>query len=219
MNYYDPTGLYAQVSVNQNSKHGDVRTLQSWLNALKVRDKNGNALVVDGSFGPLTQSAVKSFQSMYRDNAGNKLVPDGIVGPLTWGALEREVNKIGGSSASSAGSSHSSSGSSGSSSLSASTSAGSASSASSGVRDKSSDIEKKVETKDEFHKQIAIETVPMISSSFAGRLSIYASINHAWIVYRSYSEGIIFSACLSMISLSISRRNISSLFSRKKNLR
>ncbi len=38
-------------------------------------------LVPDGSFGPLTQEAVKAFQN------DNGLFPDGIVGPRTWEAL------------------------------------------------------------------------------------------------------------------------------------
>ena len=38
-------------------------------------------LVVDGVFGPKTETAVKDFQQ------GAGLVVDGIVGPMTWGAL------------------------------------------------------------------------------------------------------------------------------------
>ncbi len=40
------------------------------------------SVVVDGSFGPSTATAVKSFQRKYR------LPPDGIVGAATWKALE-----------------------------------------------------------------------------------------------------------------------------------
>jgi peptidoglycan hydrolase-like protein with peptidoglycan-binding domain len=38
-------------------------------------------LVVDGVFGPVTETAVKEFQQ------GAGLVVDGVVGPLTWAAL------------------------------------------------------------------------------------------------------------------------------------
>jgi zinc D-Ala-D-Ala carboxypeptidase len=40
-----------------------------------------SSLAVDGAFGPLTQTAVKSFQKKFG------LAADGIVGPLTWNAL------------------------------------------------------------------------------------------------------------------------------------
>lgn len=43
--------------------------------------KDGSNLVVDGIFGPGTQSAVRAFQTRHN------LTVDGIVGPQTWGAL------------------------------------------------------------------------------------------------------------------------------------
>ena len=56
-----------------------VRPLQRLLCA------RGHNVVVDGSFGPLTESAVKAFQH------GNALSADGIVGPLTWAKLIVQV--------------------------------------------------------------------------------------------------------------------------------
>ena len=53
----------------------DVRSIQTALNA------NGANLEVDGAFGPLTEAAVRAFQT------DNGLTVDGIVGPQTSGAL------------------------------------------------------------------------------------------------------------------------------------
>jgi len=55
----------------------DVKEVQATLNRLDVRDMNGNKLAVDGFFGPLTDSAVRNFQT----SAG--ITVDGIVGPQT----------------------------------------------------------------------------------------------------------------------------------------
>ena len=64
-----------------NLRRGDrgdgVRWVQQALRNRNVRDKNGDLLVVDGSFGPLTESAVRSFQRSIG------LSGDGIVGPIT----------------------------------------------------------------------------------------------------------------------------------------
>lgn len=64
------------------SRGQDVRALQQAL-----------ALHVDGIFGPVTEEAVKFFQSQ------KSLVADGIVGPNTWAALDigqsrRSISKI-----------------------------------------------------------------------------------------------------------------------------
>lgn len=52
------------------SKGDSVKTLQKKL-----------GITADGSFGPMTEKAVKEFQTK------NKLDADGIVGPATWGAM------------------------------------------------------------------------------------------------------------------------------------
>lgn len=57
-------------NLRRGSRGKDVKTLQTLLK-----------LVVDGSFGPATDRAVRSYQG------ANKLVVDGSVGPATWGSL------------------------------------------------------------------------------------------------------------------------------------
>jgi peptidoglycan hydrolase-like protein with peptidoglycan-binding domain/GH25 family lysozyme M1 (1,4-beta-N-acetylmuramidase) len=58
----------------------DVSNLQSNLNKL------GYGLTVDGSFGPLTEKAVISFQSAH------SLDPDGVAGPLTYAKITNLLN-------------------------------------------------------------------------------------------------------------------------------
>jgi len=58
-----------------NSPPVTVRSLQYLLNA------HGAGLVVDGIFGPRTNTAVRSYQRAHA------LVVDGIVGPRTWSAV------------------------------------------------------------------------------------------------------------------------------------
>src|SRR5215213_7130954 len=66
-------------------KRGDnvfpVRPLQQLLRA------RGQAVGVDGSFGPQTEAAVKAFQ------ASKGLAADGIVGPQTWPKLVVQVKR------------------------------------------------------------------------------------------------------------------------------
>jgi hypothetical protein len=82
--YYDTTNAtigtcpYAEPTTNlqQGSSGNGVRWIQWWLNC------KGFSLTVDGSFGPLTHNAVRTFQSH------NNLSVDGIVGPLTRSKLK-----------------------------------------------------------------------------------------------------------------------------------
>lgn len=69
-------------TIKLGSRGNDVKSLQERLNLIK-----------DGIFGPITQEAVKVFQS------SNGLVPDGIVGPKTWSKLgfptvRRDIKEI-----------------------------------------------------------------------------------------------------------------------------
>lgn len=68
-------GSFKWPTVQQGEKNNRVKEMQHLLN------QRGHGLTVDGSFGPATLSAVKSFQR----SAG--LVADGIVGPKTWSKL------------------------------------------------------------------------------------------------------------------------------------
>ncbi len=43
---------------------------------------------IDSDFGPLTEAAVKAFQTANVDFDGKKLAVDGIVGRRTWAALK-----------------------------------------------------------------------------------------------------------------------------------
>lgn len=68
--------LFTKAALSKGCKGFDVKMLQRMLNALS----NAN-LGVDGDFGPLTENAVKAFQSK------NGLGADGIVGLYTWSKL------------------------------------------------------------------------------------------------------------------------------------
>jgi peptidoglycan hydrolase-like protein with peptidoglycan-binding domain len=68
--------------VVKNGANGHpVKTLQYLLRA------RGHSVVVDGAFGPSTDTAVKALQ------ASHGLAADGIVGPVTWSALVVQVRE------------------------------------------------------------------------------------------------------------------------------
>lgn len=60
-----------------------VKAVQTALNALGVRDKNGKALAVDGKYGPLTTSAIVAFQKRHG------LPATGVVDKATMAAVLR----------------------------------------------------------------------------------------------------------------------------------
>jgi len=76
-------GALADGVLRQGERGPDVKKLQEQLNALHIKDKDGNALVPDGNFGKHTKEAVKAFQSAHH------LTDDGIVGKDTFAALKK----------------------------------------------------------------------------------------------------------------------------------
>lgn len=68
--------------LSRGTKHDAVKTLQMILNARGFTDAQEKPLAVDGSFGPATLYALKTFQETTR-----KLTVDGICGEETWKAL------------------------------------------------------------------------------------------------------------------------------------
>lgn len=75
----------ADAVLRLNSHGPAVRDLQTKLAGLGYMDGTGQRLTADGSFGPATDAAVKSFQ---RDQG---LADDGIVGPATQRVLNEQV--------------------------------------------------------------------------------------------------------------------------------
>lgn len=70
--------------LKKGSKGSSVKSLQMLLNGYGYKDQNGNALVVDGSFGGKTDYAVKAFQKKVYPACGEA---DGVVGTKTWTKL------------------------------------------------------------------------------------------------------------------------------------
>ena len=62
----------------QSGSNGDeVKSVQALLKA----KFNQVGVAVDGDFGPVTESAIKTLQAFF------KVVDDGVVGPTTWDLL------------------------------------------------------------------------------------------------------------------------------------
>jgi len=82
---------YPGTLIRRGSTGANVRLIQSYLNTIRMNYPNIPQLVVDGVFGPITQSAVTAFQREFGLN------PDGIVGPLTWGRIMEVFPRVAGS--------------------------------------------------------------------------------------------------------------------------
>ncbi len=73
----------AELPVLQRGAKGEaVRAMQTMLNL-----RFGWQLSVDGSFGPATERALKSYQAATKEKPGTPLVVDGSCGPATWARL------------------------------------------------------------------------------------------------------------------------------------
>ena len=81
-NIVSAENLSNNVYLYESSYGNDVKLLQSKLNEVV-----SCGLVVDGAFGPLTDSCVRKFQEVYG------LQVDGIVGPKTVNKLNELTNK------------------------------------------------------------------------------------------------------------------------------
>ncbi len=76
----------SQRQISSGDMGGDVLGAQSVLYFLNYLT-GSETTVLDGNFGPLTKSAVESFQS------SNGLTVDGIVGPMTWAKLQSYIQQ------------------------------------------------------------------------------------------------------------------------------
>lgn len=75
------SAVYPGTPLRLGSAGANVTRVQNWLNDVGSVYSGIPALNADGRFGPATQAAVISFQSMFGLSA------DGIVGPATWNRL------------------------------------------------------------------------------------------------------------------------------------
>ena len=79
---------YPGAVLRLGSTGANVATMQGFLNTIRSRFPSIPALTADGSFGPLTQSAVETFQRLMG------LTPDGQIGPATWNFIVSVYNAV-----------------------------------------------------------------------------------------------------------------------------
>ncbi|SNY37045.1 Peptidoglycan-binding (PGRP) domain of peptidoglycan hydrolases-containing protein [Paractinoplanes atraurantiacus] len=72
-------------------RHGDqgdaVKSVQEEFQYRNQSEDPGNAPLVDGIFGPVTEAAVRDWQQFLHDNDEPAMAVDGIAGPMTFQSL------------------------------------------------------------------------------------------------------------------------------------
>jgi len=92
----DQTWPALLVTVSRGSHGPAVKAVQEELNARVTPYGYQNLQVaVDGSFGPMTDTAVREFQALVQSPYYGELVVDGIVGHHTWYALIDGALRVG----------------------------------------------------------------------------------------------------------------------------
>ena len=79
-----PTPTPTHTTLRRGDKGISVREMQAQLNTIGFANVSGSEMVVDGSFGPITEETVRIFQ-----NRTQCCAVDGICGPRTWTRIDR----------------------------------------------------------------------------------------------------------------------------------
>lgn len=74
----------SQANSNNSKVRAAVRSVQKALRGLGIQDSNGQQVIIDGSYGSQTATAVRRFQQR------TGITVDGKVGSQTWGSLGRQ---------------------------------------------------------------------------------------------------------------------------------
>ncbi|WP_307834563.1 peptidoglycan-binding domain-containing protein [Paractinoplanes lichenicola] len=75
------------VTVRRGDTGDAVKAVQDEFQTRNQSEDPNNAPLVDGVFGPRTETAVVGWQEFLRDNDEPAMAVDGIVGPMTWQSL------------------------------------------------------------------------------------------------------------------------------------
>ncbi|HEY0002076.1 MAG TPA: peptidoglycan-binding protein [Actinoplanes sp.] len=75
------------VTVRRGDTGDAVRSVQEEFQYRNQSDDENNAPIVDGEFGPRTETAVRGWQQFLHDNDEPRMAVDGIAGLMTWQSL------------------------------------------------------------------------------------------------------------------------------------